>query len=97
MSEEMGGMASHIGGAGGAAALVAFFSRWFHSREQQRLETTLALLVQEVKGIGESQKKHDGFGERLVIVEQKSSAAHSRLDELIKRLEEESINVRRRR
>lgn len=71
-------VASGLGGAGGVGLLM----RLLHSKEAQRMETTLAVLVAKVDQIAESQKKHDNFGERLALVEQSLKAVHERQDGL---------------
>lgn len=76
------GIAEHVGLAGGPAVFLGIVQRWFHSAAQSKLETTLAVLVQKVDGIAEAQKKHDSFGERLALVEQKADTAHKRLDDI---------------
>ncbi len=97
MSDDYSGLASHVGGATGAAGLVAMVMRWFQSQEQRKVETTLALLVQKVDGISESQKKHDGFGERLALAEQKVDASHRRTDEVVERVERLESELPRRK
>ncbi len=105
MSDDLPNYVSNLGSAGGAAAVVAGIMRWFHSRDQreqeakraadqQRVETTLALLVQKVDGISESSRKHDQLGERLALAELRVVASHTRQDELTARLDRliETVN-----
>lgn len=68
-----------VTGVGGATG-VGLFMKWLQGREAAKLETQLALLMQKVDSIAENQKKHDSFGERLALVEQKLTAAWERLD-----------------
>lgn len=99
MSAELD-LVTQAGGAAGAAAIVGAFMRWLHGREAAKAETTLALLVQKVDQIAESQRKHDGFGERLALVEQTAKRAHERQDEarrIVERLEETTATLTRRR
>ena len=93
-------LVTQAGGAAGAATLVGAFMRWLHGREAAKAETTLALLVQKVDQIAESQKKHDGFGERLALVEQSAKRAHEREDEtkrILERLEATVATLSRRK
>lgn len=69
-------VATGLGGAGAVGTLL----RWMQSREARNVETTLAVLVEKVNQIAESQRKHENFGERLALVEQSLKAAHIRLD-----------------
>jgi hypothetical protein len=93
-------LVTQAGGAAGAATLVGAFMRWLHGREAAKAETTLALLVQKVDQIADSQKKHDGFGERLALVEQTAKRGHERVDEfkrVLERLEEAVATLARKK
>ncbi len=81
-ADSMGGIAEHVGLAGGPAVILGIIQRWFHSAAQNKLETTLAVLVAKVDEIAKAQAKHDSYGERLALAEQSVKACHDRLDGL---------------
>lgn len=80
MSDEILEIGKHVGSGVGGAGLVGFAMRYLWGREQTETATRLALIEEKLTRLLETQEKHNGFGERLALVEQAVKAAHERLD-----------------
>ena len=83
---------THIAAGGGGAGIVGLWNKWRSEKRDERLEhilndqnVALALMKQQLEVIAAELKRHENFGERLALVEQKVMAAHSRLDEVKRR------------
>ena len=66
--------------AGGASALVLAIGRWFQGREAREARDELIAMRKDISALLESMKKHEGFGERLALLEASNRALHSRMD-----------------
>jgi hypothetical protein len=80
---------THIAAGGGGAGLVGLWNKWRSEKQSERIERilneqniALALLKQQLETIAIELKRHEDFGERLALVEQKANAAHMRIDDL---------------
>ncbi len=50
------------------------------AKRDQEIAVALSQLVAKVDSIAKAQEKHDGFGERLALIEQSVKTAHARID-----------------
>lgn len=73
-------LGKHVGSGVGGAGLVGFAMRFLWGKEQTETATRLALIEEKLTRLLEAQTKHDGYGERLALVEQSLKAVHERLD-----------------
>lgn len=82
MSEptDLATIATHLGGAGGAAAIATALMRWLAGKEATEVATRLALLEAKLDEALKALSKHEAIGERVALLEQSVKAIHERLD-----------------
>jgi len=66
--------------AGGASAIVMGFMRWLQGKEAREARDELIAMRKDITALLESMKKHEGYGERLALLEASNRALHSRMD-----------------
>jgi len=79
---DIAALATHLGGAGGAAGVATLLMRWFAGKEATEVATRLALMEQKLDQLVASLLKHEGLGERVALIEASVTAVHERLDGL---------------
>lgn len=66
--------------AGGATVGVTMLMRWFQGREAREARDELIAMRKDITALLESMKKHEGYGERLALLEASNRALHARMD-----------------